>query len=196
MEELFELLFVIAAVVIGFSAKNNKGKKKASEKPAQAQKPEPSAGDRKAASRRNVEAAVKAFAELIDEAESLSDSEEPAAVKAAAGKAVKKALTAIETEAKMKQRAKIVQARVQASLSGESPTDEHGCIGGSMPEHNAEGESREEHAEHEHERSRRLAEETALSTEGFRKPTVQDLRRAVIMSEVLDKPVALRGRRS
>lgn len=203
MEELFEVIFVIAVALIGISSRS-KSKKKASGKPAQtqqpAQKPDPSISDRKMANRRNVEAAVKAFTELIDDDAGLPDPDKPAAVNFGVQNAIRDAVqklqthTSIEAETKLKQRAQIVQARVKESLSGQSPVDAHGCIGGSMPDHESEGETLAEHAGHEYNRQKRLAEEAALNAEAFLKPTAQDLRRAVVMSEILDKPVALRKR--
>jgi len=195
MEDLFDIILVIAVAVIAAVSKSNKNKKKkAADKPAQAAepvqpaaKPIASVSDRKMINRRNIESAVKAFSEL---AESM-DKAKTAAQSAPA----KKAQTVIEAETAAKQRAEIISARVQESLSGQSPVDDHGCIGGSMPDHEAEGETLAEHAGHERERQQRIAEETALRAEDLHKPTARDLRRAVIMSEILDKPLAFRGRR-
>ena len=194
MEDLFDIILVIAVAVIAAVSKSNKNKKKkAADKPAQAAepvqpaaKPIASVSDRKMINRRNIESAVKAFSEL---AESM-DKAKTAAQSAPA----KKAQTVIEAETAAKQRAEIISARVKESLAGQSPVDEHGCIGGSMPIHSAEGESLAEHAAHEQNRQLRLQQETAIHATDLRKPTAADLRKAVVMSEILDKPVALRRR--
>lgn len=81
-------------------------------------------------------------------------------------------------------------ARMQ---SGESVTDADGCVGGSLGAHSEEGESRAEHAVHELRRSASVAEETATVATA-RRIDVKQLRQAVVMSEILDKPKALRRR--
>jgi hypothetical protein len=101
----------------------------------------------------------------------------------------------LEIETAAKQRSKIVKACVQESLSGESKVDEHGCIGGSMQEHTAEGESLSEHAAHERMRTERLEAEAAIRAADLRKPGLTELRKAVVMAEILDKPVSMRRRR-
>jgi len=197
MEDLFDV-FLVVCIIIGAIAKSAKRKeakakdkaKKAAASPVQAAKPvtEPAKSVTAVPKATNsIENAINAFSELLDAGNSLPNPDKPAPAK--------RAKTSIEAEAAMKQRAEIVKARVLESLTGVSPTDEHGCIGGSMPDHEAEGETIAEHAEHEQNRQQRLAEEAALNAETFRKPTAADLRRAVVMSEILDKPVSLRGRR-
>ena len=61
---------------------------------------------------------------------------------------------------------------------------------GSMNAESTEGESREEHARHELRRAATIAAETVPAVS--RRIGVSDLRRAVVMSEILDKPKALR----
>lgn len=78
--------------------------------------------------------------------------------------------------------------------SGESFTDADGCVGGSLGAHNEEGESRAEHAVHELRRSASMAAE-AETTAVVRRIDVKQLRQAVVMAEILDKPKALRARR-
>ena len=195
MEDLFELLVVIAIAVIGVISKTGKNKKKAAAKPAQAAEPitEPakpitqpakpitaaSLSDRKAFNRRNVEAAVKMFTELAEQIESPGKPAERTSIEAET--AVKKHLAKLQNLGKPE--------------SGESPVDEHGCIGGSMPVHTAEGESLAEHAEHEHRYEEEKDDAYALRAEDFRRPSTQELRKAIVMAEVLDKPLSLRGRR-
>ena len=198
MEDLFDILIVIGIAVFGIMSKNSKKKKSQSKKAAASpvKAPEPvteplsSGSDRKMINRTNIENAVKAFSELAESLDKAKTPVQPAPKPAPA----RKQLTAIEAEAAVKQHAEVIKARVMESLTGLSPVDEHGCIGGSMPDHEAEGESIAEHAAHEQNRRQKLAEEAALSVEAFRKPSAADLRRAVVMSEVLDKPVSLRGR--
>ena len=202
MEDLFEVLIVIVIAAFGLLSKSSK-KKKAAASPAKAPEPasKPISEAEKSASRRNVEAAVSAFAELLND-ESLPNPDKPIAVKipAAIEAAVRKmpepakAKTSIEAEAAKKQHLSKIKT-LGAPASGESKTDAHGCIGGSMPDHEAEGETITEHAAHEQNRQQKLAEEAALSAASLRKPSASELRRAVVMSEVLDKPVSLRGRR-
>ena len=76
---------------------------------------------------------------------------------------------------------------------GASFTDEQGCIGGSMHEHVEEGETHAEHAAHM-KRAAAPAPEAVQPAASLRGTSASDLRRAVIMSEILDKPVSLRKR--
>ena len=62
--------------------------------------------------------------------------------------------------------------------------------GGSMNAESTEGESHEEHARHELRRAASIAAETKPTAS--RRIDVSGLRRAVVMSEILDKPKALR----
>ena len=78
--------------------------------------------------------------------------------------------------------------------SGESMMDENGCIGGSLGAHAEEGETHAEHAAHERTRTEHLQAEGAVSAGQLRKPGLADLRRAVVMAEILDKPVSMRHR--
>lgn len=80
--------------------------------------------------------------------------------------------------------------------TGMSRTDAEGCLGGSLSGHSEEGESRAEHAEHlrkvdAQERAILRGEERALH---MRTAARTELRRAVVWSEILDKPKALRRR--
>lgn len=80
--------------------------------------------------------------------------------------------------------------------SGESAVDAEGCVGGSLGAHREEGESRAEHRLHERRREAALAAECAASRRAaaVRQANVDQLRQAVVMSEILDKPKALRRR--
>lgn len=208
MEDLFELAVVLLIFVFGAVKKSKKKQqKKAADKPKSKAKPvwqaalaqtapvqpaEPVVLPLEAlasptAPRQNFDTAFSALSELLENDETL-----PAPDKSAVKKV--RALTSIEAETAIKQHAEIVRARAQESISGHSAVDEHGCIGGSMPDHSAEGEKLAEHAAHERERREHLAAEAAPRTERLR-PTAAELRKAVVMSEILDKPVSLRRRR-
>ena len=80
--------------------------------------------------------------------------------------------------------------------SGESVTDENGCIGGSLGAHAEEGETHAEHAEHVMKRDEALAAEASVARQAaaLRAASVSELRRAVVLAEILDKPVSLRRR--
>lgn len=80
--------------------------------------------------------------------------------------------------------------------AGMSRADANGCLGGSLSDHPEEGESRAEHAEHlrkadAQERAILRGEERALH---MRTAARTELRRAVVWSEILDRPKALRRR--
>ena len=80
--------------------------------------------------------------------------------------------------------------------AGMSRADANGCLGGSLSGHPEEGESRAEHAEHlrkadAQERAILRGEERALH---MRTAARAELRRAVVWSEILDRPKALRRR--
>ena len=82
------------------------------------------------------------------------------------------------------------------ATNGMSRADAEGCLGGSLSGHPEEGESRAEHAEHlrkadAQERAILRGEERALH---MRTAARTELRRAVVWSEILDKPKALRRR--
>ena len=77
-----------------------------------------------------------------------------------------------------------------------SRADAEGCLGGSLSGHSEEGESRAEHAEHlrrvdAQERAILRGEARALR---LRTAARTELRRAVVWSEILDRPKALRRR--
>lgn len=82
------------------------------------------------------------------------------------------------------------------SLAGQglSATDDEGCVGGSLPHDHSEGESRAEHSAHIAAMRARDAEEAAMAEpRGLAELNPQDLRRAVVISEILGKPRALKG---
>lgn len=81
---------------------------------------------------------------------------------------------------------------------GASLMDDEGCVGGSMAHAHTEGETHAEHRRHVEALHRREAEETraAQAAVDLAAMNVQRMRQAVIMAEILDKPVALRTHRS
>ena len=83
-------------------------------------------------------------------------------------------------------------ARMVLPKQGESFRDDDGCQVGSLGGHHAEGESAQEHAEH-----LRRADETNAAQAGaqaLRGGGLPELRRAIVLSEILDRPKALRRR--
>lgn len=202
MEDLFEVLVVVIVAVIGGLAKSrkNKEKKKAAASPAQVVEPvtkpaRPITEAQKAISRSNIESAVKMFSELAELADEPKKNVQPTVKPSAPANQTVKATEATSIEAELKRAAQPAKTkRKKKPKSGESVVDEHGCLGGSMPVHNAEGESPAEHAAHKA-RMQPQTDAYALRAETLKRPSAQELRRAVVMSEVLDKPVSLRGRR-
>ena len=82
---------------------------------------------------------------------------------------------------------------LSASAQGQSAFDDEGCVGGSLPHDHSEGESRSEHAQHIAAMKARDAEETAIAApQGLAGLDPRDLRRAVVISEILGKPKALK----
>lgn len=195
MEDLLELFALAVIVIIGSVVKSNKkNKEKAQKAEASSSKPIAPVSDRNMTSRSNIENAVKAFSELAEAMDKGKTAPAPTVQKPVPAQK-KPEQTSIEAETASKQRAEMIQKRILESLLGHSATDEHGCIGGSMPEHEPEGETPAEHSAHEHNRAERLqAESKANHTKSPHKPTVAELRKAVVMSEILDKPVSLRRR--
>lgn len=183
------IIAIVLFALFALTRDNKKKKKNAADKPQPPQsKPvQPKAPPKPV--NESFENAFAALTELLETEESLPDPDKPSPVKT-------RQQTSIEAETAMKQRAAVIRERVAASMSGKSAQDEHGCIGGSMPNHNAEGETRAEHAVHEKNRAERLkAEAPAAAVENPYKPDLSDLRKAVVMAEILDKPVSLRKRR-
>lgn len=73
--------------------------------------------------------------------------------------------------------------------------DAEGCVGGSMAHTQHEGETRREHRRHMAAAARRELEDRAReATQTGSDEKLKRLRQAVVMAEILDKPVALRRR--
>lgn len=86
--------------------------------------------------------------------------------------------------------------RREPLAAGMSRADANGCLGGSLSGHSEEGESRAEHARHLREadaQQREVLREEARDL-SMRQAARSELRRAVVWSEILDKPKALRRR--
>ena len=81
------------------------------------------------------------------------------------------------------------------SPEGFGGEDAEGCVGGSMEHTRHEGESRREHRRHMAAALRREQEDRAREeARNTANVNVKRLREAVVMAEILDKPVALRRR--
>lgn len=89
----------------------------------------------------------------------------------------------------------VLPSGMKKAVQGQSFEDDYGCVGGSLPHEGHEGDDRRiveiggpsfglEHS---------AFEEESLAGE-LHTMNLQDMRRAVILSEVLDKPKALRRR--
>lgn len=83
---------------------------------------------------------------------------------------------------------------IVSSVQGVSAMDEEGCVGGSMPHSHEEGERRAEHAEHLYAAGRQseMALNAHAVSQELNNANIEQLRRAVIMAEILDRPKALR----
>lgn len=90
------------------------------------------------------------------------------------------------------------QMMADPPLEGSTMGDGEGCVGGSMAHDQHEGESRAEHRRHMAAIERREAAEAEAGRAGRETADLNTrrLRQAVIMAEVLDRPVALRSNRT
>ena len=191
MESIFGLIVFALIFIVGAAEKA--GKKKKSDAITNAERPMPSKAD---ALRRQASEAVKAVS-----AEAMKSLKEeigfgvpeaaPAAKPAASNDKPAEQLSLIE--AFMQKQAAKNEAHGSIPM-GDSVTDADGCIGGSLGEHREEGESRAEHAEHVARRDAALAAEHSIAAEAakLRNANRDELRRAVVMAEILGKPKALR----
>ena len=99
----------------------------------------------------------------------------------------------IQSELRFIQKAAVqmnVPDLLHAAPEAASPADPEGCIGGSIEHVQHEGEPRAEHAAHLE--AARFSAADAPRAQSLRGLNVSDLRRAVVMSEILDRPKALR----
>ena len=180
MEALVFILIVVFSIVLG----RNENKKKA--------------GAAKPAAKAKAAAPVKqAASKPVRQAAARRD---PALFKRRLEELRKQAETRLEEASRAFDAPQAAPASAPAAQSvfaqGGSLSDEEGCVGGSMAHEHTEGESHEEHRRHVEELHRREAEETraTLAAQELAAMNVQRMRRAVVMAEILDKPVALRRR--
>lgn len=191
MDDLFGLIVVIIIACVSLSKKSAKNKQKGNKpsaaKPVQAARtPSMPKAAAPAAKPAQAKTAAPAKSSLIEQ-ELLRKTEEL------------KALTGIDLTEHIEKKPAAKPAGKAAAkplASGESFTDKEGCVGGSLNVHTEEGESHSEHAEHMKRMEANATARSAASEYAAALKHAQraDLRRAVIMSEILDKPVALRKR--
>jgi hypothetical protein len=93
----------------------------------------------------------------------------------------------------VKKTVRTAQAAAAKPKTGESVVDSHGCIGGSIGEHEPEGESVKEHADHLKKADRAQAAVRTSPSAAVRAAARSEMQRAVIWAEILDKPVSLRA---
>ncbi len=215
-----EIIAAIIVFLIARAVKGDKKKKKADSAPKAPVQPASPAKPaqpitKPAAMAAEIKSVAKEFVEEFadDDLKALTDmfvKEQPATKPAAAQPASKKTSIEIAMEAFKKREAPARLTLLEQEIApdqglapdqrlapdqglapGQSLTDEHGCIGGSLSHDSSEGETLHEHAGHEMRRQSRLAAE-AQAVQPARRVTARDLRQAVVMSEILNRPKALR----
>ena len=181
-----EAIVFILIIVLSLISAGNKKKKQGAAKPggAPARPAGPAAG---VTARAAIERTLKeAVTQLGETAMTPAQRQQAAESEAALAKAREKAA---------RRRAAKVQGQPVAAAplpaQGSSAADDEGCLGGSLPHGHEEGESREEHSSHIAAMEAREKAEAAVSPKGI---DARQLRRAVVMSEVLGRPKALRRR--
>ncbi len=209
-----EIIAAIIVFLIARAVKGDKKKKKADSAPKAPVQPASPAKPaqpitKPAAMAAEIKSVAKEFVEEFadDDLKALTDMfvrEQPATKPAAAQPASKKTSIEIAMEAFKKREAPARLTLLEQEIApgqglapdqrlapDQSLTDEHGCIGGSLSHDSSEGETLHEHAGHEMRRQSRLAAE-AQAVQPARRVTARDLRQAVVMSEILNRPKALR----
>lgn len=195
MEELLEGLFSVI-IVIAFAVASQAKKRKKGGARSDSVQPRRTAD---ASGARNV-------AEEIRRA--FSEADEPSQIRAALKdvpvmQKVKSVVDALDIKLDVGDSGKrfdravsLPELRPKPLAEGESRIDAEGCIGGTLDDHREEGETRAEHAAHLDRRDAQLREQEAAQSraEALRRAHTAELRRAVVMKEVLDKPVSLRTR--
>jgi len=140
-------------------------------------------------------AAQKATRPAREVALPAQSAKKPAAAKGADANELLKAIEAArqaKANGKSAPKAKELTAIEQAAgLQKSGIADSEGCIGGSIPHTQHEGESKTEHDRHMR-RMTRPASPDAQPAVSIQKLRTEDLRKAVVMSEILNKPKALR----
>lgn len=187
MEAITLILIIVFSLISASVKKNKQGAAKTGSAPARpAEKP--------ATTRAAIERALKeAVAQLDDGAMTPAQKQQAKDAEAALAKAREKAKlrAAAKSQAQQGLPGTPVGAAVPSATQGASAVDDEGCLGGSLPHGHEEGESREEHARHIAAMESRDKNEAALEIRGF---DARQLRRAVVISEILDRPKALRRR--
>ena len=134
-------------------------------------------------------AATKAF-DMQKAVEAFLNDPATGQLKAAAAQAAQ--MAAQRAEARQMEMSLTEEEEPEEYFMGQSFFDDEGCVGGSLGGHDEEGESRAEHEEHLSRADARQNPQTAAPRPRIR---AAELRRAVVMSEILDKPKALRNYR-
>lgn len=185
MEDIIEAVFSVFIVVCCALVAGSKKKKK--KNAAQKTVEKPTAAARRQAVEKVRSAVVDARAVVEAMIDELPEE-------------AKEVISAVEAEEHRSapRRAKSLHLSAKSAerpASGESIVDEHGCIGGSLGEHSAEGEDPHEHAQHlkEAERRRQAVAIQSAQASNMRAKARAEMRRAVVWSEILDRPKALRG---
>lgn len=184
MEEFFEGILAIAVIVICAFAKGKKTKN-AGEKPT-AKAPKPARAVR--------EAAQSAFKAVMDDMpeEARQAMTQFGMDKEALGEDSEPSDAPIPTVEIAEPKAQIPET----DASEADFVDAHGCIGGSLGAHEAEGEAKDEHAEHLLRAQERLQaeEKSAETATNARQAARARLKSAVVWSEILDRPASMRSR--
>ena len=194
MDVIAVILMIVLALISAGSKKKKQGAKTGQTPP----RPARAANDPRGAIQR-------AFEELSRQVEAGEGAQTPAQAQQAAenaaalSRAKAKALRKAEAAKSQAQRQPAApaphvpaQPTVTVSREGMSAFDGEGCVGGSMPHDHTEGESHDEHGRHVAAMQAREKAEAAVTP---REVDARALRRAVVMAEILDRPVSLRARR-
>ena len=187
MEAIVFILIIVLSLISASTKKKKQDAAKSGSAPARpAAKP--------STPRAAVEHALKEAVTQLGEAAMTPAQKQQAAESEAALAKVREIARARAAAAKRQAQSlsdKPVGAAVPSAVQGQSAADDEGCLGGSLPHGHEEGESREEHARHIAAMEARDKNEAALEIRGF---DARQLRRAVVISEILDRPKALRRR--
>lgn len=180
MEELFEAVVAVVVVVACVLAKEKKGKPQNSKPKATHAKPMQAVR----------EAAENALKAVVDE---LPEETKQAMVEFGLREEAHEPIQAAE-EAVCEGEA--TEGLPEALGENADFVDEHGCIGGSLGEHEAEGESKDEHEEHLLRAKERIQTEraSAAAAKNAREAARARLRSSIVWSEILDRPVSMRSR--
>lgn len=186
MEGLIILLFIVFFVV---SSSKKKGKKKKAKGGASRPRPRHVPSSRSSTFARQAEEFAEAFGRQAREFAETFDGD---------GDGMKKILSEFSAPAREPE-AEAPRPTVKAAapkVRNSNLPDAEGCLGGSLPHTHEEGEPRREHAQHLqviHEEEQAQLQAEAVARE-LRDMSIHQLRRAIVISEILDRPKALRRR--